>query len=98
MNETEDYSEELRIVIDVDGYKDKRVESIKELAAGAVEKVIQLGQDVSMPAMNAYERHVVHEYIQETYPDVKTSSIGEEPNRRVVIHPAGSETTTEPAQ
>ena len=53
--------------------------------------VKELSQEISLPAMNAYERHIIHEYIQETYPDLKTGSVGEEPNRRVLVQPASSE-------
>lgn len=88
MNETNDFSEDLKIIVDVDGYKDKRVEKLKELASNVAEKVKSIGQEISLPAMNAYERHIIHEYIQETYPDLKTGSVGEEPNRRVLVQPS----------
>jgi spoIIIJ-associated protein len=87
MNKTEDYSEDLKILIDVDGYKVKRIEKIKEIAKNAADRAISLGQQVTLPVMNAFERHVVHDYINEIYPDMQTGSVGEEPNRRVALTP-----------
>jgi spoIIIJ-associated protein len=87
INVSGDYTENLKLIVDVDGYKSKRIERIKELTKGAVEKSIQIGRDVTLPAMTPYERHVVHSYIQENYPDISTESTGEEPNRKVVIKP-----------
>jgi spoIIIJ-associated protein len=99
MNQSGDYSDEIRIIIDVDGYKNKRVEKIKELAKNAAEKAVSLGQEVALPAMNAFERHVVHEYIQETFPGLHTGSMGDEPNRRVVLAPgAGQESNSNDEQ
>lgn len=87
MNKTGDYSEDFKILIDIDGYKVKREEKIKEMAKHAAEKAISLGQAVTMPSMNSYERHIVHDYITSIYPDMQTGSVGEEPNRRVVLTP-----------
>lgn len=88
MNKTGDYSEELKIIIDIDNYKVKRVEKIKDFARNAAEKALSLNQEVTMPSMNAFERHIVHDFVNENYPQLKTGSVGEEPNRRVVLAPA----------
>jgi spoIIIJ-associated protein len=88
INQTGDYNEELKLIIDVDGYKQKRIDRIKDLAKDTAEKCLQLGKEITMPSMSAFERHVIHDYVQENYPAVATSSIGEEPNRRVVLKPA----------
>lgn len=87
MNQTGDFDEELKIIIDIDDYKVKRTEKIKEFARNAAEKAISLNQEVTLPAMNAYERHIVHDFINEFFPDMQTGSVGEEPNRRVVLTP-----------
>lgn len=88
INVAEDYTESLKLIIDVDGYKSKRIERIKDLAKNAVEKCRQLGREITLPSMSPYERHIVHSYIQENYPEIKTGSVGEEPNRKVVVSPA----------
>lgn len=87
MNQTEDYSEDLKILIDIDGYKAKREDKIKDMAKNAAEKAISLNQEITLPPMNSYERHIVHDYINELFPDMQTGSTGEEPNRRVVLTP-----------
>jgi len=87
INNTGDFDENIKIIIDVDGYKEKRVERIKDMAKSTAQKALQIGREVTMPSMTAFERHVVHEFIQENYPDISTTSTGEEPNRRVVLKP-----------
>jgi spoIIIJ-associated protein len=87
MNQTGDFSEELKILIDVDGYKTKRIEKIKDMAVNSAKKALTTQRQVTMPSMNAFERHIVHDFINENYPDLDTSSIGEEPNRKVVLTP-----------
>ena len=85
IHQTGDFEENIKIIIDVDGYKAKRVDRIKDIAAKGVEKCRQFNREVTLPSMTAYERHVVHEFVQETYPDIITGSVGEEPNRKVVL-------------
>ncbi len=88
MNQTSDYTEDLKIIIDIDNYKVKRIDKIKDLARNSADKAISLGQEVTLPVMNAFERHIVHDFINEVYPTMKTGSIGEEPNRSVVLTPS----------
>lgn len=85
INQTGDFEEQTKIIIDVDHYKEKRNERIKDLAKNAVEKCKLLQKDITLPSMTAYERHVVHTFVQENFPDIQTGSVGEEPNRRVVL-------------
>lgn len=87
MNESGDFDEELKIIIDIDNYKTKRIDKIKEFAQSTAEKVLSLNQEIALPSMNAFERHVIHEYIQENFPNIKSGSIGDEPNRRVLLTP-----------
>lgn len=85
MNRTGDFEEKLKILIDIDGYKSKRDDKIKDIAKNAAERCISLNQNITLPVMNAYERHIVHDLINESFPQIKTESTGEEPNRRVVL-------------
>lgn len=87
MNQSGDHEEELKIIIDIDDYKIKRVEKIKEMAQRAANKVLSLGREVVLPAMNAFERHIVHDYISENFQNIQSKSQGDEPNRRVVLTP-----------
>ena len=74
------------IYIDVNNYRKERERLIIELAKAAARKVIVTRSDVKLPAMNAYERRIVHTELA-TRPDVKTESTGEKKERCVVIKP-----------
>ena len=76
--------EHLSIVIDVGNYKEKRVKSIEILAKRLAREVHKTKTEVTMDSMNSYERRIVHSVLaDDKY--VYTESIGEEPNRKVVI-------------
>lgn len=71
--------------LDVDDYKRKREWFLKETAHGAAEQVKKIGRPVSLEPMPNYERRLVHAYLQEHFPQLESSSIGEEPYRKIVI-------------
>ena len=71
--------------LDVDDYKRKREWYLKETAKGAIEHMKKTGRSVALEPMPNYERRFVHSYLQEHYPDVESSSIGEEPYRKIVL-------------
>ncbi len=77
-------SKRARIHIDAEGYRAKREEALERLAVKVAGKVVKYRKNVTLEAMNAYERHVIHSALQE-YPDVTTYSTGTEPNRRTVV-------------
>ncbi len=85
INLSQDFTDEFKIIVDIGGYKSKKVERIKEIAKQAAQRVIELSKDVTLPRMNAFERHIVHQYISDNFSNLQTSSIGQEPNRRVVL-------------
>lgn len=72
--------------IDVNDYHKKRIEEVKDLARMHAQRVRYFKRDIEMPAMNAYERRIVHTVLQE-YPDIKTESAGQGLDRHVVIKP-----------
>lgn len=74
----------VRIHIDVENYRAKREESLQHLAHKVAGKVVKYRRNITLEPMNAYERHVIHEALQD-YPDVLTYSTGTEPNRRTVV-------------
>lgn len=74
----------VRIHIDAENYRSKREESLHRLARKVAAKVVKYRRNVTLEPMNAYERHVIHETLQ-NYPDVITYSTGTEPNRRTVV-------------
>ncbi len=75
-----------RVVLDVQGYKNKRGESLERLAARAAERAIRYGREVSLDPMPATDRRIVHMALKDN-PRVKTHSRGEEPYRKVVVAP-----------
>ena len=74
----------VRVHIDAENYRAKREESLRRLAKKVAMKVVKYRRNITLEPMNAYERHVIHETLQDT-PDVITYSTGTEPNRRVVV-------------
>lgn len=72
------------VFVDVNNYRQERENLITELARAAAKKVLATGEDISLPAMNAYERRLVHVALA-IHPEVKTESSGESRERHVVI-------------
>ena len=76
--------ESLSIILDVGNYKEKRAKNIEYLAKKLAREAHKTKTEVTMDSMNSYERRIVHEVLaDDKY--VYTESIGEEPNRKVVI-------------
>lgn len=74
----------VRVHIDAEGYRAKREDSLQRLAEKVAGKVVKYRKNMTLEAMNAYERHVIHTALQD-YPNVTTYSTGVEPNRRTVV-------------
>jgi len=77
-------SKHVRIMLDVEGYKEKQVRRLERLAINLAKDCVRTKTDVHMDSMNAYERRIVHNKLT-NFKGVKTESIGEEPNRHLVI-------------
>ncbi|MGE5454425.1 MAG: RNA-binding cell elongation regulator Jag/EloR [Methylocystaceae bacterium] len=74
----------VRVVLDVEGYRAKREESLKGMALKMADKVKKSRKSVAMRPMSPQERRIVHTVLQND-PQVVTYSQGEEPNRKVII-------------
>ena len=74
----------IRVHVDAENYRAKREASLESLAHKVAGKVNKYRRSVTLEAMNAYERHVIHASLQDE-PHITTYSIGTEPNRRVVV-------------
>ena len=74
----------LRVMLDVEGYKEKQIKRLERLAINLAKECVKTKTDVHMDSMNAYERRIVHNKLTD-FKGVKTESIGEEPNRHLVI-------------
>ena len=77
-------SRRVRVHVDAEGYRARREESLNRLARKTAGKVVKYRRNMTLEAMNAYERHVIHTALQD-YPGVTTYSTGTEPNRRTVV-------------
>ncbi len=76
-----------RVAVDVENYRGRREDQLREVADRAAKRVIQTGKIIQLEAMPAVERRVVHVMLAEN-PKIRTQSVGVEPNRRIVILPA----------
>ena len=74
----------IRVILDIENYRDKRKETLENLAIKVSKTVSKTGKSITLEPMGAYERKIIHSKLQDNK-YVKTHSIGEEPNRRVVI-------------
>jgi spoIIIJ-associated protein len=76
-----------RIVLDAEGYRQRRVEAIQGMAHRTARKAIRERRTVEMPPMNSSERRVVHLYLSDN-PNVTTESEGTGDGRRVMVSPS----------
>lgn len=76
--------ERVRIIVDVEGYRQRREETLIRLAKRLSEKVKRTGTRVVLEPMNPHERRIIHTTLQDET-RISTFSEGDEPNRRVVI-------------
>ena len=74
----------IRVVIDSNDYKQKREESLRDLARKKGKKVLETGRNIKLNPMSARERKIIHEEIS-FMKGLKTESVGEEPKRYLII-------------
>ncbi|MFL5680548.1 MAG: RNA-binding cell elongation regulator Jag/EloR [Chloroflexota bacterium] len=75
-----------RVLVDVEDYRGRRERQLRDLALRAAGRVVETGKMLQLEPMPALERRWVHIALRENQ-DVVTQSIGEEPNRRIVVLP-----------
>lgn len=77
---------ENRVIVrlDIEGYKEKRIKTLQDFASKKAKIVEKTGKMITLEPMQAYERKIIHSFLQEN-PHVETRSIGQEPKRRIVI-------------
>ena len=78
------YDTKAKVILDIQGYREKRKEILENLAIKVSKTVLRTGKSITLEPMSAYERKIIHDKLQENK-KVYTHSIGEEPHRRVVI-------------
>ena len=75
-----------RFVVDIEGYRQRREDTLSKLALRLAEKAKRKGRDVVLEPMNPHERRIIHTTLQD-HSTVFTYSEGEEPYRKIVIAP-----------
>jgi spoIIIJ-associated protein len=76
----------VRVVIDANGYRDRRAQALRGEADDAADQAVSSGQAVELDPLPPFERRIVHEYLRERG-DVETHSEGDEPQRYLVVTP-----------
>jgi spoIIIJ-associated protein len=80
---------DLRVVIDANGYRERRAETLRSDADEAADEALRLGEPVELAPLPPFERRIVHEYLRERG-DVETHSEGNEPERFLIVTPRES--------
>lgn len=82
--------EQTHFLLDVANYRQRRRETIVGQAKeGAVAVLNGESEEVELVPMSAFERRIVHKYLQEHFPELSSNSKGEDPERRIVISYVG---------
>lgn len=74
----------VKVVLDVENYRARREQTLIKLAKNLAATVLRTGKKITLEPMHSNERRIIHAILQ-SHPDVETYSVGEEPNRKVVI-------------
>ena len=80
------YNEEQKFTLDINDYRMRRLDDLKQDVKSAAKEVLLYGKEVPLRPMSSFERRIVHLLLAE-YPDIATESVGREPGRMVVIKP-----------
>jgi spoIIIJ-associated protein len=76
-----------RIHVDVGGFKARRQQELADMARSVAQRVVETGQSERLRPMTPFERKLVHDAVRDV-PGAMTESVGEEPDRSVIILPA----------
>lgn len=79
-------NEYIKVNIDTENYRRKREETLVRLAHSLERRAIRENQSITLEPMNANERRIIHSALQNN-PNITTYSVGNEPNRKVVVAP-----------
>ena len=74
----------IKVILDVENYRARREQTLIKLAKNLASTVVRTGKKITLEPMSSNERRIIHAILQ-SHAEVETYSIGEEPNRKVVI-------------
>ncbi len=78
--------EDVRVVLDVENYRQRRETSLRDMASKVASRVAQTNRSISLEPMSPADRRIIHTSLSE-HPEVRTESAGEGENRKVTIMP-----------
>ena len=81
-----DAPQKLHFILDVENYRQRRTETLKNLAKGVAQQVWKTRKEIKLEPMNRHERRIIHTALQDNN-KVETHSTGEEPYRCIVVSP-----------
>lgn len=76
----------IRVVLDVDGYRKRRIDTLMKMALRLGEKAKRLGHSLTIGPFNAHDRRIIHMALKED-PSLRTESIGEGDTKKITIIP-----------
>lgn len=76
--------EYIKVTVDAENYRERRQEALVSLAERTAAKAVKYKKNMVIEPKNPYERRIIHEALQD-YPEVTTYSVGEDPNRKVIV-------------
>ncbi len=79
-------NEDVRVVLDVENYRQRRETSLRDMADKVASRVAQTNRSITLEPMSPADRRIIHTSLAE-HPDVRTESAGEGENRKVTIMP-----------
>lgn len=85
-----DCGEYYKISFNVNDYKEKTKNRLEALALKTAAQVVRARRKTTLPPMTSFQRRIIHSKLQD-YQDITTYSIGEDPNRRVVVSYCGAD-------
>ena len=85
------HARKVRIIVDAEGYREKRKQQITQDADQYAKDVETSGGEKALPPMSAADRRVIHMHIQENYPNLTSFSKGEGSSRQLVIAPKNTQ-------
>ncbi|MCX6738223.1 MAG: hypothetical protein NTY11_02315 [Candidatus Parcubacteria bacterium] len=80
------FKEEFYIDLDINDYKKKKLDYLKDIARSYADDVAFSRKEKELKPMSAYERRIIHMELKNRS-DIKTESIGTEPDRKIIIKP-----------
>lgn len=76
----------IRVILDVDGYRKRRIDTLSKMALRLGEKAKRLGHSITIGPFNAHDRRIIHMALKED-PSLRTESIGEGETKKITIIP-----------